>query len=142
MLAGSLAMGIKPKVTLDSYGHAGFDVTNIIKKVHAEEKAMSGILMMNGSILAFPHSCFLWRMEDISEVTLESLAPVLLHRPKVEYLFLGSETPMQLETMLSMKKQLRKSGITFEQLDLVGQGLRVIKRDLQYIYMRRVLRTF
>ena len=134
-------MGIKPKVTLDSYGPAGFDVTNIIKKVHVEERAESGMIMMNGSILAFPHSCFLWRMEDIAEVTLESLAPVFLHRPKVEYLFIGSETPMQLETMLSMKMTLRESGITFEQLDLVGKGLGGIYEDATTI-LRRIRRIF
>lgn len=119
MLAGSLAMGIKPKTILDSYGTSGFDVMNVIKKLDKDEISKSGTILMNGSILAFPHSCFLWKMEDISEVTFESLAPVILHRPKVEYLFLGSDTPMQLDKMRHLKKSLREYNITFEQLDLV-----------------------
>jgi uncharacterized protein len=119
-LAGSLAAGVKPKIILDSYGPAGFDVINVIKKVQDDETSKSGTLLMNGSILAFPQSCFLWKIEDISEVTILALAPVILHRPKVEYLFLGSETPMQLDGLLIMKKRLREFGITFEQLDLVS----------------------
>jgi uncharacterized protein len=119
MLAGSLAMGIKPKTILDSYGTSGFDVINVIKKLDKDEISKSGTLLMNGSILAFPHSCFLWKMEDISEVTIESLAPVILHRPKVEYLFLGSDTPMQLDKMRQLKNYLREYNITFEHLDLV-----------------------
>jgi len=119
-LAGSLAAGVKPKIILDSYGPAGFDVINVIKKVQDDETSKSGTLLMNGSILAFPQSCFLWKIEDISEVTILALAPVILHRPKVEYLFLGSETPMQLDGLLIMKKRLREFGITFEQLDLAN----------------------
>jgi uncharacterized protein len=60
-----------------------------VKKIDPNEYAESGVLHMHGSILAFPFGSFLWNISGPEDVSLESLAPVLLHRPKLEYLFIG-----------------------------------------------------
>ena len=49
---------------------------------------------MHGSIIAFPFGAFLWNISGPDDVTLESLAPVILHRPKLEYLFIGCNEPI------------------------------------------------
>lgn len=48
-----------------------------------------GLIHMNGSILAFPHGCFLWNVTQPNDITFESLAPILFYRPKLSYLFIG-----------------------------------------------------
>jgi uncharacterized protein len=75
--------------SLQAYAPTGFDVVNLVKKIDPDEQAQSGVLHMHGSIIAFPFGAFLWNINSPDEVTMESLAPVLLHRPKLEYLFIG-----------------------------------------------------
>lgn len=83
------------------YGPTGFDVLNCVKKLDPSEIVESGTIHMAGSILAFPFGCFLWDVASPGDVTLDSLAPVLLHRPMLDYLFIGSAqgqiAPYQLE---------------------------------------------
>jgi len=87
----SLNFGNRPKCILQGYGPSGFDVFNVVKKIDPNE-ASDGTMHMHGSILAFPHGCFLWNVETARDVTLESLAPIFLHQPPIEMLFIGCDT--------------------------------------------------
>jgi uncharacterized protein len=80
--------------SLQAYAPTGFDVLNLVKKIDPNERAESGALHMHGSIIVFPFGSFLWNISGPDDVTLESLAPVQLHRPKVEYLFIGCNEPI------------------------------------------------
>ncbi|GKY99300.1 hypothetical protein MPSEU_000885100 [Mayamaea pseudoterrestris] len=84
-----LSFGDRPKTVLQAYAPTGFDVLNLVKRVDPNEQAESGTLHMHGSIIAFPFGSFLWNITGPKDVTLESLAPIMLHRPKIEYLFIG-----------------------------------------------------
>lgn len=110
----------RPKIALDAYAPTGFDVSNMIQKVHEESDSGSGIVHMTGSILAFPRACFLWKIDRAEQVTLESLASVMVHRPKIKYLFLGCNTPIPPQELKRIKTELKsKAGIVAEQLTLV-----------------------
>lgn len=123
LLGDSLDWGDKPKVVLDGYSPSGFDVINIIEKMDEDEESDSGGVHMAGSIMAFPSGCFLWNIRTIEDVTMESLAPAILHRPKLDYLFLGSDQPMDPEKLYHIKMELReKADIVVEQLD-VGNAM-------------------
>lgn len=113
--------GQRPKVLLEAIGPSGFDVSNLIKRIDPNEIAPHGALHMTGSILAFPNACFLWRIEDTSEITAESLSPVLLHRPKIEFLFIGAAKSMDRKQLDRLKNEMKeKSGIVVEWLPLVS----------------------
>jgi uncharacterized protein len=113
-------------VILEGYAPSGFDVTNLIKKMDEEEAAESGALHMNGSVLAFPFGCFLWKVERAKDVTLESLAPVILHRPKLDYLFIGCNyngkdaNRVPLEELSRIQTALKPLGIVVEQMSLTN----------------------
>jgi uncharacterized protein len=96
--------GQRPKVIVTAMAPTGFDVHNAVKRVvvvpdddtttpNTPEYSQdnSGVLHMNGSILLFPSGCFLWNVHSMADLTLESLAPVILHRPKLDYLFVGHD---------------------------------------------------
>lgn len=120
MLADSLAFGKRPKIVLNAYAPSGFDVLGMIEKIDEEEQSKSGVVHMDGSIIAFPHACFLWKVKDASEVTLESLSPILLHQPALQYLFLGCSGNIPGEEFLRIKKEMKQAaGIVVERLDLV-----------------------
>mmetsp|Transcript_18605 Transcript_18605/g.37300 ORF Transcript_18605/g.37300 Transcript_18605/m.37300 type:complete len:203 (+) Transcript_18605:82-690(+) len=87
----SLTFGNRPKCILQGYGPSGFDVFNVVKKIDPNEES-DGTIHMHGSIMAFPHGCFLWNVETAQDVTLESLAPIFLHNPFIEILFLGCDS--------------------------------------------------
>jgi uncharacterized protein len=114
----ALNFGDRPKVILQGFAPTGFDVNNLVKKVDSNEISQSGSIHMNGSILAFPFGCFLWNVATASDVTLESLAPVLLHRPNLEYLFLGCNQSIDREELDRIKTEFLKQNIVVEQLDL------------------------
>jgi uncharacterized protein len=110
----------RPKITLDAYAPTGFDVSNMIQKVNEEEESESGAVHMTGSIIAFPRACFLWKITSAENITLETLAPVIIHRPKIKYLFLGCNTPIPPIELQRIKTELKKkAGIVAEQLTLV-----------------------
>lgn len=121
LLADAALGGEKPKIILDAYSETGVDVTNVIEKVDDTEEAQSGSLHMVGSVMAFPHACFLWNVQSASEVTVESLLPAVAHRPKLQYLFLGSDVPIDQKIVREIKDELRTrgGGIVFEHLDVV-----------------------
>jgi hypothetical protein len=112
----------RPKITLDAYAPTGFDVSNMIQKVNKgdEETSESGAVHMTGSIFAFPRACFLWNITSAENITLETLAPVIIYRPKIKYLFLGCNAPIPSQELNRIKTELKKrAGIVAEQLTLV-----------------------
>jgi uncharacterized protein len=112
----------RPKITLDAYAPTGFDVSNMIQKVNEEETSDSGgAVHMTGSVFAFPRACFLWNITSAEHITLETLAPVIIHRPKIKYLFLGCNAPIPPQELNRIKAELKKkAGIVVEQLSLVS----------------------
>lgn len=143
MLADSLAFGERPKVVFEGHAPTGFDVSGMIEKVDKEEQEKSsGMLHMDGSILAFPNSCFLWDVADASQVTLESLSPVLLVRPSLQYLFIGCNTAIPREQLLHIQTEFKKrGGIIVEHLDLVRVALCQITHVCACAYFKRDLRA-
>lgn len=121
LFSDSFVMSDRPKVLLEAIGPSGIDVSNLIKKIDPNEVAPHGALHMMGSILAFPNACFLWNdIEKTSDITIESLAPIILHRPKIEFLFLGTSEPIPQAQLMSLKKELKEQGnIVVEWLPLV-----------------------
>jgi len=112
-----------PKIILKGYSPSGFDVLNMIKNKDPTDESLQqtgGIVHCAGSIIALPSACFLWKVRDPKDLTVESLAPILLHRPKLEYLFLGSKEPLPQELIKSIRDELRKDapGLVVEALDV------------------------
>ena len=88
LLEDSLSHGARRKIILDSYGPSGFDVKGMLRvgdePENDERPGDEVIVHLNGSIVAFPHACFLWKVKSPKEVTLESLSVVKLYKPTVE----------------------------------------------------------
>uniref|UniRef100_A0A7S2XSB0 NADH dehydrogenase [ubiquinone] 1 alpha subcomplex assembly factor 3 n=1 Tax=Attheya septentrionalis TaxID=420275 RepID=A0A7S2XSB0_9STRA len=139
LLADSLAFGERPKIILDSYAPSGFDIFGLmdrpIQAKSTTEKSSDdensgeietysqnqGVVHMNGSILAFPHSCFLWKVSSPRDVTLASLAAVMTHDPPVEFLFIGCNKPLPPRELNKIKNTLSKDkGIVVEQMDVMN----------------------
>lgn len=124
LLADSLAHndGV-PKIILHGHSSTGFDVVNMIKNMdHQDEdlRQTGGIVHCTGSILALPSACFLWNVRQSQDLTVDSLAPILLHRPKLEYFFLGSNVPIDHGRIQSIRQELRRNNpdLVVESLDL------------------------
>jgi uncharacterized protein len=115
-----------PKIVLTAHGATGLDVVNLVKNMDPTDDSMNqtgGVVHMTGSVLAFPGACFLWNVRKPSDLTIESLAPVILHRPALEYLFIGSKHPVPPHTIDEIKKAFVKMGadrIVVEQMDMVS----------------------
>ena len=116
-----------PKIILTAHGATGYDVVNLVKNMDPTDDSMNetgGVVHMAGSILAFPGSCFLWNVRKHSELTIESLMPIMLHRPALEYLFIGSKHPVPPKTINQIKQAFVKMGadrIVVEQMDVVSK---------------------
>ena len=108
----------RPKIVLDAHASTGFDVSHMIQKVDEELDAESGNVHMTSSILAFDRACFLWKsVEKAEDVTLTSLSPVLVYRPKLKYLFIGCNTP--IPNFSHIKSRLKQEAdIVAEQLTI------------------------
>lgn len=112
-----------PKIILHGHSSTGFDVLNMVKNMDEEDENLrqtGGIVHCTGSILALPSACFLWNVRQPQDLTVDSLAPVLLYRPKLEYLFLGSNLPIHHERIQSIRQELRRNNqdLVVESLDL------------------------
>lgn len=120
LLQDSLAFSKRPKIVLEAYAPTGFDVKGAIQKVDKEmDDKTSGQMHMEGSILAFPHACFLWKMPSSNDLTLESLSPILLYKPSVKYLFIGSNKPIPQQELERIKVEMKQQkDIIVEKLDL------------------------
>ena len=125
LLSDSLAhnAGV-PKIILHAHGRSGFDVSNTVRNMDPTDQELlrsNGIVHMAGSILALPSACYMWNVRDPSDVTIESLAPILLHRPKLDYLFLGCEGGHIPQTIIQdLRKELSAdiNGMVIEPMDL------------------------
>lgn len=122
LLADSLAFGERRKIILDAYFPSGIDVVGMIEYPNSEGKDIEDerpdSLHMNGSILAFPHACFLWKVSKPKDVTLESLTMVLLFKPSSEVLFIGSNKPLPPREFNRIQKEFKKKSIVVEQMDV------------------------
>jgi len=78
------------------------------------------MLHLNGSVLAFPHMCYLWNVSTPKDVTAESLAMVSLMKPPVDFLFIGSDTSLPPRELKRIRSKLKENGIVVEQLDLTN----------------------
>jgi len=123
LLADSLSFGNRPKIVLDAYSVSGFDIMGMIYIPKTEEvedsRSQNGVLHMNGSVIAFPHCCFLWKVSTPKDVTFESLAVVLLLKPAVEYLFIGCNATLPARELNRIKTEFKKRNIVIEHLDIV-----------------------
>ena len=149
LLAGSLshqdAYQRRPKIVLDAYSSTGFDVLNLLHLPHSsganggdgltqtssnqtkeqdvhndndDVRNSTNSVHMKGSIIVFPYSCFLWNVT--SNVTLESLAVVALHKPPIQYLFIGSEIPLVNTEFIKIQKYFKlQFNIIVERMDVV-----------------------
>mmetsp|Transcript_53257 Transcript_53257/g.59526 ORF Transcript_53257/g.59526 Transcript_53257/m.59526 type:complete len:226 (+) Transcript_53257:43-720(+) len=99
-----------PKIILKGHSETGFDINNMIKNMDRSDanlRQTGGIVHCAGSIIAFPCACFLWNVRRPEDLTAESLAPILLYRPELEYFFLGSIEPIPHELIKSIRNELR-----------------------------------
>lgn len=132
MLGDSLSFGLKRKIILDSYyPNAGIDVLGMLESSSPSsstfddketniESLSSKPIFMTSSILALPCSCYLWKPKTVKDITLESLSMVRLMQPPLDYLFIGSDTPMPPRELNRIKKELSKIHIVVEQLDVMN----------------------
>ena len=124
LLADSLAHGPRRKIVLESYAPSGVDVKGLVEVGNVPDEGESTgenmIIHMNGSIVAFPDTCFLWNVKCSSEVTLESLSVVRLYQPVPEYLFIGCDQPLLPQELNKIKKEMRKKDIVVEQMDIMN----------------------
>jgi uncharacterized protein len=109
-----------PKIILNGYSETGFDIVNMIKNKDPTDDALratGGVVHCAGSVLVFPGSCYLWDVRNPKDLTVESLAPVLLYRPALEYLFLGSAKPIPPHVVQMIREGLNS------QAGVMGGGL-------------------
>lgn len=124
LLSDSLAHNFgAPKIILHAHGNSGFDVGNVVKNMDPSDPELlktKGIVHMAGSILAFPTACYMWNVRDPQEITMEKLAPLRLLRPKLEYLFIGSSSPIPMSIIEALKQELtdEQSSIVIEPMNL------------------------
>lgn len=136
--SASSATGTHRKIILESYAPSGIDVNGLIcvgggdnnnidlttkneNEEYGDLPGMSKIIHMNGSILAFPTMCFLWNVKYPHEVTLESLAPVRLYTPSIQYLLLGCDTPFPASAISKIKKEMKTMHkIAVESMDVMN----------------------
>lgn len=112
LLADSLAFSARPKIIFDGYTEeTGFDVLGM------PDVDKETVVHMNGSVLAFPHACYLWKPKTLKEVTFESLTAVMLHDPPLEFLFLGCKGVLPPRELNKIQREFRAKGIHFEKTD-------------------------
>lgn len=123
LLADSLSFGSKPKIILDSfYPDTGIDVHGMLRFLGPtlDTTEQVNTLLMNGSVIVFPHSCYLWKPSSAKEVTLESLSMIVLCKPSVEFLFIGCDSPLPPRELNRIKKEMKKKHIVVEQMDVMN----------------------
>mmetsp|Transcript_7663 Transcript_7663/g.15981 ORF Transcript_7663/g.15981 Transcript_7663/m.15981 type:complete len:238 (-) Transcript_7663:89-802(-) len=124
--ADALSLDGQRKIVLDSYMPTGFDVLGMLD--HAEDYndeddeklKKSPVLHVNGSMIAFPTSFFLWNVDGPKDVTLESLSLVIIRDPSVEFLFIGCNHTLPPREMNRIRREMKEKGIVVEQLDLTN----------------------
>ncbi|KAL7567951.1 hypothetical protein ACA910_019661 [Epithemia clementina (nom. ined.)] len=132
---------VRPKVILEGYGPDGFSVSNVVKNV-GDMKKTDGSIFMHGSIMAFPHGCFFWNVESVQDITVDSLAPIALHQPKINILLVGSNTLIPHRQMYPIVETMRKKyGISVEKSELFNaigtfNFLNAEDRDVAVVLLR------
>ena len=86
---------------LQGYGDGGFRISGV---------------RYEGAVLLFPFSVQPWAVSSLTDITLESLRPVLEADPKVEILLLGTGTQMELIAP-ALRRDLRKAGVIVDVMD-------------------------
>ena len=142
LLSDSLAHNYgTPKLILQGHSSTGFDIQNSIKNMDPEDQELQkskGVVHMAGSILAFPGACFMWNVRKPEDLTVESLGIARLHRPKLEYLFIGSAVQIHPSVIEQLRRELaaENSGLVIEPMDLVSTGRKdrenVVSSDVVY----------
>jgi uncharacterized protein len=118
--AGARLAGFVPgRHLIDAYGAGGFRFAEMSHK---------------GSILALPSGVRAWDVTQGSEITADSLAPVLLETAEIDFLIIGTG-PDIVFLPQSLRAHLKASGIVLEGMAtaaaartynvLVGEGRRV-----------------
>ncbi len=144
LLSSSLSStGLHRKIVLESYAPSGIDVSGLIcvggeknyyntssnidltakneNEEYGDLPGMSKTVHMNGSILVFPTMCFLWNVKYPHDVTLDSLAPIRLYTPSVQYLFLGCDSPFPSSNISKIKKEMKtRHDIVVESMDVMN----------------------
>lgn len=126
LLSDSLAHNYgAPKIILHAHGKTGFDVSNLVKNMDPTDEdnlKSEGVVHMAGSIIALPSACYMWNVRDTSEITIESLAPLRLYRPKLEYLFIGTPSGMPPALLEKIRQELTAddSSMVIEPMDLAN----------------------
>ena len=135
-----------PKIILKAYGTTGIDVVNSVKNMDPNDEELTnsgGVVHYTSSILAFPTSCFLWNVRSAEQLTMESLTPVILYQPSLEYLFIGTTSreiipPYQLKDIKDKLEQqiislhggkknvTGRNNLVVEQMDLV-RGCSIVR---------------
>lgn len=113
------------QIILQGHSTTGFDIKKNLKKIDPSDKTLDksmGIVHLNGSILCFPHACYLWHVNSISDLTAESLAAIELYLPKLEYLLLGSSRTIHPSVVKDIRDSLRhtNSDLVVEPMDLAN----------------------
>ena len=86
---------------IESYGEGRFKVTGIVH---------------TGSIIVFPDRTVGWPVAELSEVTAESLEPILAHRERVEVVLLGCGARL-VQIPRGLRQLLRNAGLALEPMD-------------------------
>ena len=125
LLEDSLNFGSKRKIILDSYyPNAGIDVLGMLKYDGPEEDDQSpktDSLLMNGSVIAFPHMCYLWKPQHVNDVTLESLSMIILSTsPPLDLLLIGADEPLPQKEMRRIQDAMQKKHVVVEQMDVMN----------------------
>lgn len=74
---------------------------------------------LEGSVLCFPRSAFLWRPRTMEEVTVESLSAVALAEPTFEILLIGTGAKTRRPSN-ELVAHFRNLGIVVEMTNTVG----------------------
>ena len=72
--------------------------------------------VFEGSVLVFPQACAPWPVATFADLTADSLAPVMVHDPRIEILLIGCGRRMAL-LPAALRQSLRASGIVVDVMD-------------------------
>jgi len=86
---------------VERYGDGGFMITQLRHK---------------GSVLVTPEATFAWPVADFAELTLDSLRPVIDHRPAIEVLLIGCGQELKFIPH-DIRAGLKAAGIACDPMD-------------------------
>lgn len=111
--------GSIPKVVIEGYGPQGFEFSNIVKKIDRNDPNEIGNVNIHGSVLVFPNAVFQWDVTNYKELTMESLAPVALHFPKIRTLYIGCNDIIPFRRLKEIMDGMQKEyGVSVEKAQL------------------------